>query len=84
MHNYGKLFADELTDWLIDEAVFNQSKCQIYLYYNYKPDGSKLILLSYVDDCVYWYSYEELGKWFMYTLGKIFHMNFLGYAHWFM
>ena len=37
----------------------------------------------YVDDCVYWYTSEALGKWFLDTLGKIFHVNFLGYAHWF-
>ena len=41
-------------------------------------------MLSCVYDCVYWYTYEELGKWFVDTLGKIFHVNFLGYAHWFM
>ena len=40
-------------------------------------------MLSYVDDCVYWYKYEELGKWSVDKLGNIFHVNFLGYAHWF-
>ena len=42
------------------------------------------MVLSYVDDCVYWYTNEDLGKWFVDTLGKRFHVNFLGYAHWFM
>ena len=41
-------------------------------------------MLSYVDYCVYWYTYEKLGKWFVDTLGKIFHVKFLGYAQWFM
>ena len=41
-------------------------------------------LLSYVDDFVYWYTYEALGKWFVDALGKRFHVKFLGYAHWFM
>ena len=27
---------------------------------------------------------EDLGKWFVDTLGKRFHVNFLGFAHWFM
>ena len=36
---------------------------------------------SYVDDCVYCYKNEYLGKWFMNNLGKIFHVNFLGYSH---
>ena len=55
----------------------------VYLY-KYAPDGSKIIVLSYVDDCVHWYTNEDLGKWFVDTLGKIFHVNFLGYAYWFM
>ena len=38
-------------------------------------------MLSYVYDCVYWYTPEELGKRFVDTLGKILHINFLGYAH---
>ena len=54
------------------------------IYYKYASDGSKIVVLSYVDDCVYWYKNEDLGKWFVDTLGKIFHVNFLGYAHWFM
>ena len=41
-------------------------------------------MLSYVDDCIYWYTNEDLGKWFVDTLGKRFHVNFLGFAHWFM
>ena len=27
---------------------------------------------------------SDLGKWFVDNLGKRFHVNFLGYAHWFM
>ena len=30
------------------------------------------------------YTNEYLGKLFVDTLRKIFHVNFLGYAHWFM
>ena len=41
-------------------------------------------MLSYIDDCVYWYTYEKLVKWFVDKLVNIFHVNFLGYAHWFM
>ena len=54
------------------------------IYYKYAPDVSKIVVLSYVDDCVYWYKNEDTGKYFVDTLGKIFYMNFLGYAHWFM
>ena len=27
------------------------------------PDLSKVFLLYYVDNCVHWYIYDELGKW---------------------
>ena len=81
--NSGKLFADELTEWLL-EARCIKSQCQISIYYKYAPDRSKIIVLSYVDDYVYWYTNEDLGKWFVGTLGKRFHVNFLGYAHWFI
>ena len=53
------------------------------IYYKYAPDRSRIVVLSYVDDCVYWYTNEDLGKWFVDTLGKRFHVKFLGYAHWF-
>ena len=60
-----------------------QPQCQMSIYYNYAPDGSKIGVLSYVDDFVYWYTNEDLGKWFVDTLGKRFHVNFLVFAHWF-
>ena len=55
MNNDGKLFADEITNWLIDELGFNKYKYQMSVYYKYETYGSKLVVLSYVDDCVYWY-----------------------------
>ena len=54
------------------------------IYYKYAPDGTKCFVLSYVDDCVYWYTYEALGKWFLETLGRIFQMSFLVFLYWFM
>ena len=54
------------------------------IYYKHAPDGSKLVVLYYVYDCVYWYTYEELGKWFVDTLVKIFQVSFIEYEHWFM
>ena len=56
----------------------------MYIYYKYAPYGLKKIVLSYVDDRAYWYTNEYLGKQFVGTLGNIFHVNFLVYAHWFM
>ena len=42
MTNSGKLFADELTEWLL-EAGFIQSQCQMSIYYKYAPYGSKCL-----------------------------------------
>ena len=83
MTNSSKVFSDELLEWLI-EAGFIQSQCQMSIYYKYAPDGSKIVVLYYVDGCVYWYTNEYLGKWYVDTLGKIFHVKFLVYAQWFM
>ena len=80
MINSGKLFYDELTEWSL-EAGFIQSQYHMSIYYNYTLYGTKCFVLSYVYDCVYWYISEGIGYWFMDNLGKIFHVNFLGYAH---
>ena len=39
MTNSGKLFSDELIEWLL-EAGFIQLQCQMSIYYKYAPDGS--------------------------------------------
>ena len=56
MTNSGNLFADEFTDWLINEAGFRKYQCQMSIYYKYASDGEKIVVLTYVDDCVYWYT----------------------------
>ena len=83
MTNSGKLFADELKYWLI-EAGFIQSQCHMSIYYKYAKYGTKTVVLSYVDGCVYCYTYEAIGKWFVETPRKRFHVNVLGFAYWFM
>ena len=83
MTNSEKLFSDELTECLT-EAGFIQSQYQLSIYNKYAPDGTTIVVLSYFDECVYWYTSEAIGKWFVDTLGKILHINFLGYAHWCM
>ena len=64
--NSGKLFADDLTEWLL-EAGFIQSQCQMSIYYKYAPDGTKIVVLSYVDYYVYWYTSEAIvnGLWLL-------------------
>ena len=59
MTNSGKLFDDKLTKWLL-EGVFIQYQCQVYIHYKYAPYRTIIFVLSYVDDCVYWYIYETL------------------------
>ena len=56
----------------------------MFIYYKYVPDGTRIVVLSYVDDCVYWYTSEAIGKWFVDTFGKRFLTKFLRYVHWFM
>ena len=66
------------------EAVFVQYQCQMSIYYKYAPDGTNIVVLSHVDDCVYWYNSEAFGTFFVDTLGNIFHIKFMGYKHWFI
>ena len=58
MTNYGKLFSDDLTDWLF-EAGFIRSQFQMSIYYKYAPNGTNIVVLYYVDDCLYWYTSED-------------------------
>ena len=51
------------------------------IHYKYAPDGTNIDVLSYADDCVYWYTSEALGKLFVDDLGRIFHVNFFVYSH---
>ena len=61
MNNYGKLFADDFTEWFL-EAGFFQSQCHMSIYYKYAPYVTNIVVLSYVDDCIYWYNLEALRK----------------------
>ena len=51
MTKSGNLFTDELIDWFIG-VVFIQHKFQMSIYYKYAPDGTKIVVLSYDDNCV--------------------------------
>ena len=54
----------------------------MYIYYKYESYGCSLVVLYFFDDCLFWYAYEEIGKWFVDTLGKRLHLNFLKYPQW--
>ena len=64
MNNDGKLFSDELTYLLIYESGFKKSQCQMSIYYKCAPYGAIFVVLSYDDDCVYWYKSKATEKWF--------------------
>ena len=55
MTNYGKLFAYEFTNWMIYVSGFKKTTVPNVYILKYASDGSKLVVLSYVDDCVNWY-----------------------------
>ena len=44
----------------------------------------KNVVLSYVDEFVYWYTSKDLEKLFVDDLGNILHVKFLGCAHGFI
>ena len=59
--NSGKLSVDELREWLFEEG-FIQYQYQISIYYKYASYGTKIVVLSYVDNCIYLYNSEALRK----------------------
>ena len=83
---YDKLW--EVICLLVNRVVtwgsFIESKCHMSIYYKYALDGTNIFILSYFDDCVYWYTSASFGKCFVDNLGKILNVNFLEYAHWFI
>ena len=50
--NYVRLSANELIELLI-ESGFVKSQYQMYIYYNYVPDGTYIFVLSCVNDFFY-------------------------------
>ena len=58
MTNHRNIFDNEPTNWLIYEAIFINSQCKMSIYYKYAQDVSNLVVLSCVDDCIYWYKCE--------------------------
>ena len=59
----GNLLSYELIEWLL-EAGCIRYQWQMSIYYKYALYGINIAVLYYVDDFVYWYTYEALGKWF--------------------
>ena len=51
-NKYEKLFADELTNFLI-YFLGLKSQFQMSIYHKYEPGGCKIVVLSYVDELVF-------------------------------
>ena len=62
MNNSRKVFDGQLTEWLREEG-FIQYQFQMSIYYKYVLDGTKIVVLSYVEDCV---QILENGLWMLY------------------
>ena len=50
--NSENIFADELTNWLINEPGFKYFQCQMSICYKYGSDESRLVELPCVYVCV--------------------------------
>ena len=83
MPKYEHLFADKLTYLLINEVGFKNTNFGCLSIISTLQMGKirsrweKIVVLSYVDYFIYWYTSEAPGKQFVDTLGKILHVNFL-------
>ena len=84
MTSSGKLFSDKLNNCMIYVTGLKWPQRQISIYYKNATDGSDLVVLSYVSECEFCYTYEEVVAWFVDTLGKWLFVNLLGCSHWFM
>ena len=53
MTNYENLFSGDITNFLVDVAGFKKLQLKFSVYYKYASDGSKIVVLSYVNDFVF-------------------------------
>ena len=58
MTNYRKLIAEELANCMIDEEGLKYPQYKMPIYYRYAPYVYNLVVLYYVDECVYLYTSE--------------------------
>ena len=82
MTKYGKLFADELKIGYFRHTSFNLNVRCLFIISMHHME--QFFVLYYADGCVYWYTYEAIGIWFVYDLGNILYVNFLVYENWLM
>ena len=61
MPNSENLSTNELKKSLLEAGLIH-SQYQMSIYYKYTPDGTTIVVLLYFDGCIYWYTYEAIGK----------------------
>ena len=89
------VWRSQCMEWTILEIYFlMNSPVGWYMNQASNSQGSSVCILQVCNICIqvscvilswwlcWWYTYEELVKWFVDTLGKILHAKFLGYTHW--
>jgi hypothetical protein len=79
----GKYWYLDLLDFL-KEIGFKEGDCVKGTFIKEFPDGSKIFLLNYVDDMLYFGTNAEKLHTFEKQLGERFHLELLGNAHWYL
>jgi hypothetical protein len=79
----GKYWYLDLLDFL-KEIGFQEGNCVKCFFMKTFSDGSKLYILNYVDDMLYYGESTTHIKEFEQQLGKRFKLELLGQAHWYL
>ena len=79
----GKYWYQELQEWLLENS-FMQSKVIACFFWKNFEDGSKIYLLDYVDDCLYYGTSEASLKIFEKEISARFDLTLMGQAHWYL
>jgi hypothetical protein len=79
----GKYWYLDLLDFL-KEIGFKEGACVKCSFIKEFPDGSRIYVLNYVDDMLYHSTDAAKLQAFERQLGKRFHLELLGNAHWYL
>jgi len=79
----GRLWSEEWIGWLVKDCGFRQSKSDPALFI-YRRGRNVIVLISYVDDCAYFCTSDEMRRRFERKLKERFDCKILGQIHWFL
>ena len=83
--NAGRLWAEELYGWLVNDFGFVPSKVNPgILFFDCPKTGDFILLACYIDDLVYAPSSTAVREIFERAVSKRFNCSLLGYVHWFL